>query len=72
MLIMAKTKKRVPYADECSDEAHDDLKALIKEAMGEGEETEDVSNDMNGSEVSFHNIFPVSCCLKLILLLLMF
>ncbi|XP_026196504.1 adenylate kinase 9 isoform X2 [Anabas testudineus] len=50
MIIVAKTKKRVPYADELSDEAHEDLDALIKEAMWEGEETENVSNSINDME----------------------
>lgn len=59
---MAKTKERVPYADECSDETPDNTEALIKEAMGEGEKTEDVSNDMNDAEVSFHN--TISCIMS--------
>ncbi|XP_028996681.1 adenylate kinase 9 [Betta splendens] len=44
MLIMARTRRRVPYADEAPDEEHDDLEALIQEAMGNGEETEAASN----------------------------
>lgn len=67
MIIVAKTKKRVPYADELSDEAHEDLDALIKEAMWEGEETENVSNSINDMEVSiyvrfflFYAVFSVS------------
>lgn len=37
MLIMAKTKKKVPYADEVesSEESPENLEALIKEARGE-------------------------------------
>ncbi|XP_044232196.1 adenylate kinase 9 isoform X1 [Thunnus albacares] len=51
MLIMAKTKKRVPYTDELetSEESPEDLEALIKEARGEEEEeeeTEDTSVNM--------------------------
>ncbi|XP_034999516.2 adenylate kinase 9 [Hippoglossus stenolepis] len=49
MLIMAKTKKRVPYADEVesSDESLEDLVTLIKEARGEAgeEEVEDTTDD---------------------------
>lgn len=44
MLIVARTKKRVRYADETSDEDRDDLEALIEEAMGKGEEAEKASN----------------------------
>lgn len=65
---MAKTKERVPYADECSDETPDNTEALIKEAMGEGEKTEDVSNDMNDAEVSFHN--TISCIMSQVIVLL--
>ena len=63
MLIMGKTKKRVPYADEVesSDESLEDLVALIKEARGEaGEEEEEeevedtTANDM---EVSINKPF---------------
>ncbi|XP_071335378.1 adenylate kinase 9 isoform X3 [Trachinotus anak] len=60
MLIMAKTKKRVPYADEVesSEESPEDLEALIKEARGEGgeeemkemEEMDDTSANMNDME----------------------
>ncbi|XP_070781653.1 adenylate kinase 9 [Enoplosus armatus] len=53
MLIMAKTKKQVPYADEVasSKESPVDLEALIKEARGEGaKETEDTSANMNDME----------------------
>ncbi|KAI3363735.1 hypothetical protein L3Q82_001351 [Scortum barcoo] len=52
-LIMAKTKKRVPYADEVesSEESSEDLEALIKEARGvHGQETEDTSANMNDME----------------------
>ncbi|XP_051264627.1 adenylate kinase 9 isoform X2 [Dicentrarchus labrax] len=52
MLIMAKTKERVPYADEGeSSEESEDLEALIKEARGEDEEeTEDTSDNTNDIE----------------------
>lgn len=54
-LIMAKTKKRVPYSDEVesSDESPENLDNLIKEARGESEkETKD-----NGSkEVCFNQL----------------
>ncbi|XP_067338079.1 adenylate kinase 9 [Channa argus] len=52
MLIMAKTKKRVPYQDEVepSEMAREDLEVLIKEAMGEQEKTEDSSNSMDDME----------------------
>lgn len=61
MLIMAKTKKRVTYADEVdsSEEPPEDLEALIKEARGEDEEeTEDTSVDMEVSVLCniFYNI----------------
>lgn len=52
MLIMAKTKRRIPYADEAdSTESPDDLEALIKEARGEEEEMEDTSASINDMEV---------------------
>ncbi|CAJ1078426.1 adenylate kinase 9 isoform X4 [Xyrichtys novacula] len=46
MLIMAKTKKRVPYADEenSSEQSPEDLEALIKEAKAGEEETETGDN----------------------------
>ncbi|XP_044026265.1 adenylate kinase 9 isoform X2 [Siniperca chuatsi] len=53
MLIMAKTKKKVPYADEVasSEESPEDLEALIKQARGDDEkETEDTSANMNDME----------------------
>ncbi|XP_038592648.1 adenylate kinase 9 isoform X2 [Micropterus salmoides] len=53
MLVMAKTNKRVPYADEVdsSEESPEDLEALIKEARREEEkETEDTSANMNDME----------------------
>ncbi|XP_034555304.1 adenylate kinase 9 isoform X2 [Notolabrus celidotus] len=54
MLIMAKTKKRIPYSDEgeSSDQSAEDLEALIKEARGEDEETEmeDISASTNNME----------------------
>ncbi|XP_050927825.1 LOW QUALITY PROTEIN: adenylate kinase 9 [Lates calcarifer] len=54
MLVMAKTKQRVPYADEVesSEESPEDLEALIKEARGgdEEEEMEDTSADDNDTE----------------------
>ncbi|XP_040920922.1 adenylate kinase 9 [Toxotes jaculatrix] len=54
MLIMAKTKRRVPYADEVesSEESPEDLEALIKEAMGKDgeEEEENTSANMNEME----------------------
>lgn len=60
MLIMAKTKKRVPYADEVesSEESSEDLQALIKEARWEAEkeeteELEETSANMYNMEVSF-------------------
>lgn len=56
---MAKTKKRVPHADEVesSEESPEDLEALIKEARGEDEkETEDTSANMNDTEVSFDKL----------------
>lgn len=48
MLIMAKTKKKVPRADEVdySGEAPETLEILIKEAKGENEEIEDTSANM--------------------------
>lgn len=55
MLVMAKTNKRVPYADEVdsSEESPEDLEALIKEARREEEkETEDTSANMNDMKVS--------------------
>ncbi|XP_069370668.1 adenylate kinase 9 [Paralichthys olivaceus] len=61
MLIMAKTKKRVPCADEVesSDEPLEDLDALIKEAKGEvgEEEVEDTTaNDMEEVELTDEEI----------------
>lgn len=59
MLIMAKTKKRVLYADEVdsTEESPEDLEALIEEARGEDEkETEDTSADMNDIEVSLNSL----------------
>ncbi|XP_056260814.1 adenylate kinase 9 isoform X1 [Seriola aureovittata] len=54
MLIMAKTKKRVPHTDEeeSQEESPEDLEALIQEARGEGEEEEmeDTSANMNDME----------------------
>ncbi|XP_026174949.1 adenylate kinase 9 isoform X2 [Mastacembelus armatus] len=52
MLIMAKTKTRVLYADEVesSDESPENLEALIKEAKGEEEGTEDMPASMNDTE----------------------
>ncbi|XP_054474711.1 adenylate kinase 9 [Anoplopoma fimbria] len=56
MLIMAKTKQRVPYADEIesSEESPDDLEALIEEARGdvekETEELEETSANINDTE----------------------
>lgn len=58
-LIMAKLKKRVPYADEVetSEESSEDLEALIKEAKGEDvQETEDTSANMNDMKVSFDKL----------------
>ncbi|XP_030261487.1 adenylate kinase 9 isoform X1 [Sparus aurata] len=51
MLIKAKTKRRIPYADEAysAEESPDDLEALIKEARGE-EEMEDTSASINDME----------------------
>lgn len=68
MLVMAKTKKRVPYADESSDEAREDLEALIKEAIGEGEETENASNSMSDMKVTFDKVFAVLCSFSCIVL----
>lgn len=60
MLVMAKTKQRVPYADEVesSEESPEDLEALIKEARGgdEEEEMEDTSADDNDTEVSLNKL----------------
>lgn len=60
MLIMAKTKKGVPYADEVesSEESPEDLEALIKDArVGDGEEgTEDTFEDMNDMEVTLNKL----------------
>ncbi|XP_047429649.1 adenylate kinase 9 [Mugil cephalus] len=53
MLIMAKTKKRVPYADEAVslEDASEDLEALIMEAKGlDKQETEDNSENINSIE----------------------
>lgn len=61
MRIMARTKTRVPYADEveASGEPPEDLEALIREAKGEEERgTEDII------EVSFtmnYDIFKANC-----------
>ena len=57
MLIMAKTKRRIPYADEAdsAEESPDDLEALIKEARGEDEEMKDTSASMNDMEVNSMN-----------------
>lgn len=55
MLIMAKTKKTVPYADEVesSEESPENLEALINEARGENQkETE----DSGSQEVSFDKL----------------
>lgn len=55
MLIMAKTKKKVPYADEVesSEESPENLEALINEARGENQkETE----DSGSQEVSFDKL----------------
>ncbi|XP_073349311.1 adenylate kinase 9 [Pagrus major] len=48
MLIMAKTKRRIPYADEAdsAEESPDNLAALIKEARGEDEGMDASMNDM--------------------------
>lgn len=56
MLIKAKTKRRIPYADEAysAEESPDDLEALIKEARGE-EEMEDTSASINDMEVNSMN-----------------
>ena len=54
MLIKAKTKKPVLYADEkeSSEESPEDLEALIEEARGEHEkETEETSINENDIEV---------------------
>nr|XP_046228264.1 adenylate kinase 9 [Scatophagus argus] len=54
MLIMAKTKKKVPYADEVetSEDSPEDLEALIKAARGEDDkETEDTSANKMEQEV---------------------
>lgn len=58
-LIMAKTKKQVPHADEVdsSEDSSEDLEALIKEARGEDEqEMEDTSANMNDMEVRFDKL----------------
>ena len=59
-LIMAKTKKRVPYADEVdsSKESLEDLEALIREArVGDGDKgTEDTFQNMNDMEVSLNKL----------------
>lgn len=55
MLIMAKTKKKVPYADEVesSEESPENLEALINEGRGENQkETE----DSGSQEVSFDKL----------------
>uniref|UniRef100_UPI0037E901CB adenylate kinase 9 n=1 Tax=Semicossyphus pulcher TaxID=241346 RepID=UPI0037E901CB len=55
MLIMAKTKARVPSADEVDsiEESHEDLEPLIKEAKGvEETEMEDTSGNMKDIEDS--------------------
>ncbi|KAK2856221.1 hypothetical protein Q5P01_004956 [Channa striata] len=55
MIIMAKTKKRVPHHDEVEplEEARSDLDVLIKEALGETEKSEDSSNNMDDMEQKF-------------------
>jgi len=60
MLIIAKTKKRVPFADELVslEDDSNDLEAQIKEAREEHEnETEDNSDNVKDIEVSFRDIF---------------
>lgn len=53
MLIMAKTKKKVPYADEVeSSEDSENFEDLIKEARGEDEQ--DTFANMNDMKVSFN------------------
>ncbi|XP_074541277.1 adenylate kinase 9 [Halichoeres trimaculatus] len=55
-LIIAKTKKRVPRADEVpsSEQSPDDLEALIKEAKGEEEEEEDIPASTNDEDTLSH------------------
>lgn len=72
MLIMAKTMKRVPHADEVDsqEESPEDLETLIREARQESEEAEieDTSANESDMEVSHKKLnlsaFPVSYCLK--------
>lgn len=55
MLIIAKTKKRVPYADEVMllEDESKDLDVLIKETMEGGQqEIADNSDGVNDTEVS--------------------
>ena len=59
MLIMAKTKIRVPYADEVEpfDESLEDLATLIKKARGEAGEEEVEDTTANDMEVSINKPF---------------
>lgn len=50
-LIIAKTKKPVPYADETPEESSEDLDALIKEAMGEKMTEDTPADEVNGHVV---------------------
>ncbi|XP_056284243.1 adenylate kinase 9 [Pseudoliparis swirei] len=56
MLIMAKTKKRVPYADEVesSEESSEDLQALIKEARWEAEKEE--TEELEETSANMYNM----------------